>query len=68
MKSEEDKHYMISLICGLLKKDTNELICRTEKDNRHSKSKLMITKEERVCNREGYIRGLGLKYKLLYIE
>ena len=31
--TEKDKHHMISLICGILKKDTNELICRTETDS-----------------------------------
>ena len=29
-KSGKDKHYMISLICGISKKDTNELIYKTE--------------------------------------
>ena len=29
----KDKYQMISLICGIFKKDTNELICRTEADS-----------------------------------
>ena len=29
----KDKHHIISLICGISKKDTNELICRTETDS-----------------------------------
>ena len=29
----QDKHHMISLTCGILKKDKNELICRTEIDS-----------------------------------
>ena len=29
----KDKHPMIPLICGILKKDTNKLICRTERDS-----------------------------------
>ena len=28
--TEEDKYHMISLICGILKNDTNELIYKTE--------------------------------------
>ena len=29
----KDKHYMITLICRILKKDTNKLICRIETDS-----------------------------------
>ena len=29
----KDKHPMILVICGIYKKDTNELICRTETDS-----------------------------------
>ena len=29
----KDKHHMISLICGIYKKDTNELNCRKETDS-----------------------------------
>ena len=32
-KSDKDKHFMLSLIYGISKKDTNELICRTEIDS-----------------------------------
>ena len=32
-KSEKDKYHMISLICGILKKDTSELIYKTEKES-----------------------------------
>ena len=28
-----DKYHMISLICGILKNDTNELIYKTERDS-----------------------------------
>ena len=31
-KSEKNKH-MILLICGILKNDTNDLICKTETDS-----------------------------------
>ena len=29
-QTEKDKHHMISPICGVFKKGTNELICKTE--------------------------------------
>ena len=32
-KSEKDKYRMMSLICGILKNDTNELIYKTEIDS-----------------------------------
>ena len=31
-QTEKDKYHMISLICGIQKNDTNELIYRTEID------------------------------------
>ena len=31
-KSEKDKYHMISLVCGILKNGTNELIYETERD------------------------------------
>ena len=31
-KPDKDKYHMILLICGIKKKDTNELICKTEID------------------------------------
>ena len=36
---------MISLICGILKKDTNELIYKTEIDSQ-TKNKFMLTQVE----------------------
>ena len=33
IKSEKDKYHMISLICGIYKKDTNELTYKTETDS-----------------------------------
>ena len=50
----KDKQHLISLICGIKKKDTNELICRTEIDSQTEK--LMITKGDRWCRRRD---GLG---------
>ena len=42
-QTEEDKYHMISLICGILKKkDTNELIYRTETDSQTSKTNLWL--------------------------
>ena len=32
-QTEKDKYQMISLICGILKNDTNELIYKTEIDS-----------------------------------
>ena len=34
----KDKHHMLSLICGIFKNDTNDLICRTEKDSQTLKN------------------------------
>ena len=42
----KDKHPMILLVCGILKKDTNELVYRTETDS-DSENKLTVTKEDR---------------------
>ena len=32
-QTEKDKYHMISLLCGILKTDTNELIYKTERDS-----------------------------------
>ena len=40
-KSEKDK-YMISLICGILKNDTNELIYKTEIDWQTGKNSRLL--------------------------
>ena len=45
-QTEKDKYHMISLICGILKNDTDELICKTEIDSQ-TENKLMVTKRER---------------------
>ena len=34
----KDKHHVISLTCGILKKGPNELICRTETDSQTLKN------------------------------
>ena len=40
---KKDKYYMISLICGIWKNDTNELIYKTETDS-DSENKFLVTK------------------------
>ena len=42
---------MISLICGILKSDTNELIYKTETDSQ-TENKLMVAKRERGWGRD----------------
>ena len=37
-------HHMISFICGILEKDTNELICRTERDSQTLKMNFLLPK------------------------
>ena len=43
MKSEKDKYQDITYMWNLEKKDTNDLICKTERD---SENKFMVTKDE----------------------
>ena len=45
-KREKDKYHMISLICGTKKKDTNELIDKTEIDPQTQKTNLWVPKEK----------------------
>ena len=42
-QTEKDK-YMVSLICGILKNDTNELIYKTEIDSQIQKTNLSLPK------------------------
>ena len=44
-QTEKDK-YMISLISGILKNDTNELINKTEIDSQTSKTNLWLPKRK----------------------
>ena len=44
---KEDKYHMLSLICGILKNDTNELIYKTEIDSQTNKTKLWLQKGDR---------------------
>ena len=43
-QTEKDKYYMISLICGILKNDTNKLIYKTEIDSQTQKTNLWLPK------------------------
>ena len=43
-QTEKDKYHMISLICGIQKNDTNELIYKTETDSQTSKTNLWLPK------------------------
>ena len=43
-QTEKDKYRMISLICGILKKKTNELIYKTETDSQTQKTNLWLPK------------------------
>ena len=45
-QTEKDKYHMISLICGILKKATNELVYKTEIES-DVENKLMVTKGEK---------------------
>ena len=43
-QTEKGKYHMISLICGILKNDTNELIYETEIDSQTQKTNLWLPK------------------------
>ena len=45
--ARKDKYHMISLTCGIQKRDTNELIYKTETVLQISKTNLMVTKGDR---------------------
>ena len=49
---------MISLICGIFKNDTNELIYKTEIDSQTQKTNLWLQKGR--GGQEGQIRSMGL--------
>ena len=58
-QTEKDKYHMISFICGILKKDTNELIYKIETDSKTSKTNLHLPRG--ICG-EGRTGGLELAY------
>ena len=43
-KLEKDKYHMLSLICGIFKNDTNELIYKIEIDSQAQKTNLWLPK------------------------
>ena len=60
MKVAKDKQYMISFICGILKKKvTDELTCRTETDSPTLKINLWLPKGTRG-GRQRWTVGVGL--------
>ena len=56
-QTEKDKHHMISLVCGNLKDDTNELIYKREIDSQ--KTNLWLPERKGVGKREIRIWGLA---------
>ena len=54
---EKDKHHTISLICEILKKNTDELTCRKETDSQTLKTNLRLPKGTGYG--EGWIGSLG---------
>ena len=55
---------MISLICGLKKHNTNELICQTETDSQIENKLMAAGREEQG---DGIVRAFGMDmYTLLY--
>ena len=54
----KEKYQMISLLCGIFEKDTNELSCRTDTDSQTLKTNLRLPKG--MGPGEGWIRSLGL--------
>ena len=49
-QTEKDKHHMISIICGLLKNDTNELIYKTETDSQTQRTDLWFPRRREWGN------------------
>ena len=50
-QAEKDKYHMISLVCGILKNGTNELIYKIEADS-DFRNKLRVTKGEECRGRD----------------
>ena len=63
-QTEKDKYHMVSLTCGILKNDTNELIYKTERDAQIQKTNLRLPKGKGG----GINQEFGInRYTLLYI-
>ena len=65
-QKEKDKYHVISLICGILKHDTNKLIYKTEIHSHTDKTTLWLPKG---IKGEGINYEFGIcRYTLLYIK
>ena len=64
-QKDKDKYLMISLICGILKNDTNELIHKTETGSQTQETNSWLPKGKEG---KGSIRNWGLTDTLLYIK
>ena len=65
---DNDKYYMISLICGIFKNDISELIYKTEIDSQTQKTNLPLPKGI-IGGGKGINQELGINiYTLLYIK
>ena len=66
MKSDKGKYHMISLICGMWKKDINEIISKTEQTHRHRKQTYGYQRGKR---QEEVNEEFGINIdKLLYVK
>ena len=63
----KDKHHRISLICGIFKKDTNELTCRTVTDSQTLNRNLWIPKGTGIFGRVDWGFGISM-CTLWYME
>ena len=52
-QTEKDKYHIISLICGIRKK--NEIICRTEIDSQTQKTNLWLPKFKKIRDKLGVL-------------
>ena len=66
LSKEKDKHHMISLMIGILKTKTNELIYRTEINFKTQKTNLRLPKGK---EQTGINQAFGInRYTLVYIK
>ena len=52
-QKEKDKYHMISLICGIKRKDINELIYKTDINSQTQKTNLWLQKEQGGRDKSG---------------
>ena len=60
-QKEKDNHHIISLMCGNLKSDINELIYKTETDSQTSKTNMWLPKMT-----GGWGRGVDWRFEMAY--